>query len=93
MSTKRDDDAVGVRDDPGEKCPNCNTPLWRVTEREAGDELGERAQEYLQRALTKAREAIEAARAQCVSDWRRPVRIHLDAALVAIDEATKGTAP
>lgn len=58
------DGAIGASDTPGEKCPNCDTPLWRVTEREAGDELGERAQEYLQRAvaaealLVAAREAL-----------------------------------
>lgn len=23
--------AVGPRDDPGDKCPNCNGPLWRVS--------------------------------------------------------------
>lgn len=44
------DGAVGLRDDPGERCPNDGSPLWRVTEREAGNELAERAQEYFERA-------------------------------------------
>lgn len=26
--------SVSVRDEAGEKCPNCETPLWRVTERQ-----------------------------------------------------------
>jgi hypothetical protein len=58
------DGAIGVSDTPGEKCPNCDTPLWRVTEREAGDELAERCQEQMLRAtkaeadLAEAREAL-----------------------------------
>jgi hypothetical protein len=28
------DGTVTARDDPGEKCPNCAGPLWRVSERE-----------------------------------------------------------
>lgn len=28
------DGTVTARDQPGDKCPNCNSPLWRVTERE-----------------------------------------------------------
>lgn len=27
------DGTVSARDTPGEKCPNCQSPLWRVTER------------------------------------------------------------
>jgi hypothetical protein len=50
--------------DPGEKCPNCDTPLWRVTEREAGDELAERCAEQMQRAI-KAETDLAAAR-----EWR-----------------------
>lgn len=34
--------AVTTRDEPGDRCPNCNVPLWRVTEREAGNEMGDR---------------------------------------------------
>lgn len=45
------DGAVGVRDEPGEHCPNDGSPLWRVTEREAGNELVDRAEEYLKRAI------------------------------------------
>ena len=28
------DGTVTARDQPGDKCPNCDVPLWRVTERE-----------------------------------------------------------
>lgn len=55
------DGAIGVSDTPGEKCPNCDTPLWRVTEREAGDELADRCREYLQRA-TEAEAQLAAER-------------------------------
>lgn len=30
---------VTARDRPGDKCPNCHGPLWRVTERDAGNEM------------------------------------------------------
>lgn len=33
------DGKVTARNDPGDRCPNCNAPLWRVTEREAGNRL------------------------------------------------------
>lgn len=29
------DGSVTARDDPGDKCPNCDSPLWRVSYREA----------------------------------------------------------
>lgn len=45
------DGAVGVRDEAGEHCPNDGSPLWRVSERDAGNELADRATEYLERAL------------------------------------------
>ncbi len=32
------DGTVSARDTPGEKCPNCQSPLWRVTERAARQE-------------------------------------------------------
>ena len=66
MMLRASDGAIGVRDDPGEYCPNDGSPLWRVTEREAGNELVDRAQEYLKRAvdaesdLAAARETIAA---------------------------------
>jgi rubrerythrin len=47
---RADDGAVGLRDDPGEICPNCNAPLWRVTERDAGNELVDRGMEQIERA-------------------------------------------
>jgi len=33
---------VSARDEPGDKCPNCNSPLWRVTERDAGNQMCDR---------------------------------------------------
>jgi uncharacterized protein with PIN domain len=40
---------VGARDTPGDKCPNCNGPLWRVSERQAGNEMVKRCEEELER--------------------------------------------
>lgn len=36
---------VTARNTPGAKCPNCESPLWRVTEREAGNKLIDEAYE------------------------------------------------
>lgn len=33
------DGSISTRDKPGEQCPNCDVPLWRITEREAGNSL------------------------------------------------------
>lgn len=33
------DATVTARDTPGEKCPNCDVPLWRVTWREEAEDL------------------------------------------------------
>lgn len=41
---------VGARDEPGDKCPHCNGPLWRVSERQAGNERGKRCKQELERA-------------------------------------------
>lgn len=35
---------VHSHDKPGEKCPNCASPLWRVTERQAGNDMAERCE-------------------------------------------------
>lgn len=57
--------AVTARDTPGDKCPNCNSPLWRVTERQAGNDMVDRCCEQMERAkaaeadLAKARAAIQ----------------------------------
>lgn len=36
------DGSITVRDQPGDKCPNCDVPLWRVSEREAGNRMVDR---------------------------------------------------
>jgi hypothetical protein len=38
------DGTVTARDDPGEKCPNCYSPLWRMTWKEHADELAARCE-------------------------------------------------
>ena len=54
------DGAVGVRDEAGENCPDDGSPLWRVSERDAGNELADRAHEYLERAMAAESERDEA---------------------------------
>lgn len=39
--------AVGPNDKPGEKCPNCDSPLWRVTYKQAYSELQEMFEQYV----------------------------------------------
>ena len=66
------DGTVSARDEPGDKCPNCSSPLWRVTERQAGNDMADRCEkeivrankvvaerDRLRRALEEARDAIE----------------------------------
>jgi hypothetical protein len=38
------DGTVGPRDDPGDKCPNCHAPLWRVTWKRHAYELADRCE-------------------------------------------------
>lgn len=45
-----DDGSVTSRDQPGDRCPNCNVPLWRVSERDAGNDMVERCEEWMKRA-------------------------------------------
>lgn len=52
-SLNANDGTVTARDTPGDKCPNCNGPLWRVTERQAGNDMVDRCTE--QRAGNKER--------------------------------------
>ena len=42
------DGRVSARDEPGDKCPNCGGPLWRVTERQAGNDLVDRCTQLLE---------------------------------------------
>lgn len=51
------DGSVTARDQPGEKCPNCASSLWRVTERDNGNKLIDDAE----RVVTEVRSAADAA--------------------------------
>ena len=42
---------VRPRDDPGDKCPNCNVLLWRVSERQNGKQMADRCEEQMARAV------------------------------------------
>lgn len=43
------DGSVTARDTPGDKCPNCNSPLWRVTERQERIEAQDMAEKQFLR--------------------------------------------
>jgi hypothetical protein len=43
------DGSVTARDEPGEKCPNDGSPLWRTTWRDEAMELGQRLEEEFTR--------------------------------------------
>ena len=53
------DGTVTDRDDPGEKCPNCYGPLWRVTWMDEANENLALAENQLERALTAERRVAE----------------------------------
>lgn len=58
---------VHSHDKPGEKCPNCSGPLWRVTERQAGNDMVDRCEAAalrngaLEKALGRAIDYCDAA--------------------------------
>jgi hypothetical protein len=57
------DGTVTARDQPGEKCRNCDSPLWRVTERDAGNEMIDRAAEAFEAKRAAEARLAELARA------------------------------
>ena len=61
------DGSVTARDQPGDKCPNCNSPLWRVTERDAGNKLIDDAE----RVCREASARVEEARAKAIEECAR----------------------
>lgn len=75
------DGTVTARDEPGDTCPNCAVPLWRVTEREARNEMGREADELWQRAVNAEAlaqvqaEALKAARALVTAPALSGVRV------------------
>ena len=60
------DGTVTARDQPGDKCPNCDSPLWRVTERDAGNEMIDRAEEAFE--AKRAAETHSAALARALEE-------------------------
>lgn len=50
------DGTITARDEPGDRCPNCDSPLWRVSWKDQAKEMGARAeQEILRSQETKQR--------------------------------------
>ena len=54
------DGTVTARNTPGDKCPNCNSPLWRVTERDAGRDLMDNCETLVDRAKNAEARAEQA---------------------------------
>lgn len=50
------DGSVTARDKPGDKCPNCDSPLWRVTEREAGNKVIDDSEKHFARLQARVAE-------------------------------------
>jgi hypothetical protein len=50
------DGTVTARDEPGDKCPNCDSPLWRVSWQQQAKEMGERAEQEILRSRDLQRE-------------------------------------
>ena len=71
------DGSVTARDQAGDKCPNCDAPLWRVTEREAGNKLIDDAERVCMETAARIdearRKAIEDA-AQVADEYALKVR-------------------
>lgn len=44
------DGSVTARDEPGDKCPNCDCPLWRVSWQQQAKEMGDRAEQEILRS-------------------------------------------
>ncbi len=79
------DGAVGDRDEPGEKCPNDGSPLWRVT-------WEQRARDHFKSAALEMTRADDAeARAKLLATTLRQVKEWLPAhALPAVSNALAG---
>jgi len=54
------DGTITARDNPGDKCPNCDSPLWRVSWKQQAREMGERAEAEILRSLMLERELAKA---------------------------------
>jgi len=62
------DGTMTVRDEPGDRCPNCDVPLRRVTERDSGNDMVDRATERLARALAAEARAEKTERER--DEWK-----------------------
>ncbi len=74
------DGSVTARDQVGDKCPNCDVPLWRVTEREAGNKLIDDAERVCMETAARIDETRRKAIEECaaIADrWTSPEqRLH-----------------
>lgn len=65
---------VAAQDDPGEPCPNCASPLWRVTWRQEAEEMMKRVEETAGRAAARdATIAEQAARIERLTEALRHI--------------------
>lgn len=88
---------VGPRDEPGDKCPNCNGPLWRVSAMDDRNEAFKCANDTFDR-VAAFREALTTiasfGNANLASEWehglRDIIRAMTDCAKRALAEAAHG---
>lgn len=60
------DGTVTARDQPGDKCPNCSSPLWRVSWKDEAQENMRIAENQLNRALKAEAEVERLRRIVCL---------------------------
>lgn len=78
MAIYADTGVISTNDVPGEKCPNCDGPLWRVTERQCANELGERLEEIAGRAFEAERKLAEREGELTAEEMREQCANYLD---------------
>lgn len=74
MNMNANTGTVTARDQPGDKCPNCDSPLWRVTWKQQAKEMLARAEEQMLRAndLQKELDALRATASPTAGLTERP---------------------
>jgi len=79
------DGTVTPRDTPGDKCPNCDSPLWRSTWKQDAFEMQDRAIEQMERA-----KLAEGALADQIA-FRERDKYEIAQLREAVDKLTSGT--
>lgn len=77
--------AIGDRDEPGERCPNDGSPLWRVTWKERATDHYERATEEIaaRKSAEAERDALREAIRNIAEEWDTAEEAHIADAIRA----------